>query len=82
MVHDDDTGRHLHNKIDSAHGRDDGRTSSQPSKAVEEAIIAMVRNSGWGVERIHEWFRARNRHDVTKSMIRYVIARARNVRRL
>jgi hypothetical protein len=83
MVHDDDSGRRGHNKLDWTDDPDDYEpSSSPPSRTVEDQIVQLARRPGWGVERIHAWFRAQNRNDVSYATIQRVIARARASRRL
>lgn len=82
MVQDDDTSRRKHNKLDWTAGGNDKVPSSPPSKTVEDLIIQFARRPGWGPERIHAWFRAQNRNDVSYATINLVIAQAHADRRL
>jgi hypothetical protein len=94
MVHDDDTGRHAHNKLwgpeDSGDPDDSGALDEPdphwrpPSPEVAQTIIRFAGITGWNVERIHAWFRTppNGRNDITYATIRRVIARARAQRLL
>jgi hypothetical protein len=78
MVHDDDIGRRIHFDIEY----DDpppphGQRRDLPSVATQEQIVELGRRFGWNVDRIYTYLRDEvDRHDVTRAMIRHVLASA------
>jgi hypothetical protein len=80
MIYDDDTGRRAEFEIrteDYSYDQSADRAEQVhlPTPQVQDEIIALARQPGWGVERIFAQLR-RSRHDISRATIRHIITRA------